>query len=176
MISTLQCHDLLDRLFADRPVLITASLLTVGVLLSAWWAVSIIVRTSNEQPIKILSATYGNNCRDFIPTVGENLVFEGNATSVIRSGCVVSDNQCSLIYRQHWADPAPACGKDVTILYLCPGSQEPKSAYIIAEAIGRRVTLDCNVWVDPSQAPPTDVNRVACGHLPACETDVRASR
>lgn len=153
-ISQIQNGDLFGEYFSQRPVQWILLLVVVNVGLFAWWTSSMIAHAWGPAPVEIISATYGENCRDFVPaSPAENRVHEGNVTSLVDKTCIFY--RCDiLVDAARWGDPAPGCAKDFTLSYRCRGHQgEPRTATVAAEAAGKTAALDCYAPLPLAAAP-----------------------
>lgn len=149
-ISEIQKDNLIDAYFDRRLVLWLLLLVGVNVSLFAWWTTSVMAHTWGPLPVEIVSATYGQNCRGFVPTPpAVNRVSEGNVTKLVDKTCIFY--KCDLLVDdKSWGDPAPGCAKDFTVSYRCRGDQKLRTASIDAEAAGKTAKLDC--YVPPPSA------------------------
>jgi len=98
--------------------------------------------------IKIISATYGINCRNYPERAPyTNTAFVGNATEGMRRSCDYR-SRCTLpVDFQIAGDPANGCPKDFSVAYRCvgaAGSRVPvKWLHLPAEAFGKVLELQC---------------------------------
>lgn len=99
----------------------------------------------SARSIKVSDATYGMNCRSFVPPTGAvNTVRSGNVTEAIGKLCDGEDGQCDFVVDvAEIGDPAPGCAKDLAIGWLCGNAQKPRHIMVAPEAHGKRVNLTC---------------------------------
>lgn len=85
------------------------------------------VRFTGGSIITVVSATYGGNCKKFIPTNGTiNSVHSGNATTWVKRFC---DGQSTCNYKIDYlqiGDPVYGCVKDYVVQWKCSGSPAVK--------------------------------------------------
>ncbi len=159
-LSAIQNNDLLNGYFGPRPIQLIFLLVNLNVALFGWWASDVIAKTRTasafEQyklslisPIKIISATFGRSCREFVlPPPAATWTNDGNLTELVQGACSVhnvKNNRCTvLIGAPGWGDPAQGCGKDFSVIYECRGGGPARNAFIAAEASGKSVELNCN--------------------------------
>lgn len=84
--------------------------------------------------LQVQSATYGRNCG----------AMPGNSTALVARAC---SGKSSCDYRVDvnvLRDPAPGCGKDFAVQFMCPGDAEPRSTVVPGEAgFGSLAKLSC---------------------------------
>jgi hypothetical protein len=93
-----------------------------------------VVFSCSSQGIQVGEASYGVNCG----------VPRGNVTQNVRSSC---DNRsyCNFTVNHHIiGDPAVGCAKDFSVNYRCGSSGAWKRAYLLPEASGHSLQLDCS--------------------------------
>lgn len=100
----------------------------------------------NANRIYVADAIYGNSCKDFASPDGHpNLVKPGNATAAVSQTCENKKASCTFtVDVAQLGDPAPACGKDFTVIWRCGADQEVHKAYLPAEANQRSAFLSCD--------------------------------
>jgi len=84
--------------------------------------------------IKIEEATYGGNCGARVKA--------GNATQNLSQACDGHSSCEVLISVQDLGDPAPGCGKDFSVRFLCD-QQPSRRRHLNGEANGSTLSLDC---------------------------------
>jgi hypothetical protein len=144
VVSTIQKYDVLNGYFGRHHARWIFLLVGVNMGLFGWWTSSIIANAWGLQPIEIVSASYGQNCRGVVLTPpAENSAQAGNVSSEVRRDVCVFNRCTLLVDNTSWGDPAPGCRKDFSVSYQCRGDQKLRTAYIKAEAAGKSVDLDC---------------------------------
>jgi hypothetical protein len=118
-----------------------ASFLIVTIALHYWSPRA----AENPNLIHIATATYGENCRAFVPAAGQaNLVKTGNATVAASQTCNNTDVICPIyVDVVRIGDPAIGCAKDFTVSWRCGGEHAVHTAYAAAEAFKTIVWISC---------------------------------
>ncbi|WP_374631513.1 acyltransferase family protein [Ferrovibrio sp.] len=121
------------------PRRLTISIL-IGLCLVGTWpivslATSLVAPTVDQKVgIRILSATYGKNCK----------AQEGNATNALWRRCGGKEHCEYKVDVGQLGDPAPGCGKEFEALWTCPNASTPTRAILAAEAgFGSVLQLSC---------------------------------
>jgi hypothetical protein len=92
---------------------------------------------SNHPPSRITveEATYGSNCG--------RRVGRGNVTPFFSKACDGRSSCDVTISVDQLGDPAPGCGKDFSIRFLCDNQQPSRSQNLKGEANGSMLHLHC---------------------------------
>ncbi len=95
--------------------------------------------------IRVTEATYGMNCRGTAARSGQvSDVKAGNATVAIAEGCAGARKMCSFVVDvRRLGDPAPGCGKDLSVFWRCGADESIRRAYVAAEANAQMARLAC---------------------------------
>jgi hypothetical protein len=99
----------------------------------------------NAGVIHVVTATYGQTCRDFVPPFGRpNLVKTGNFAAALTSACDKAKTTCLFaVDAVKLGDPAPGCSKDFVASWRCGSDPKVHDFYLAAEASGRSALLSC---------------------------------
>ena len=128
-------------------LMLTGGLVLVG---SFWLTLPIVDHLSGPTDpdadlIKITQASYGLNCRN--SASGARQTFQGqagNATDAAVASCSGTRKLCAyLVDVRRLGDPAPGCGKDLTVEWRCGSDQAPRAFHLAAEANGQTVYIAC---------------------------------
>ena len=100
-------------------------------------------------PVEIISATYGQSCRQGNPKQpAGNSIPGGNVTALVRKACLETagkTDKCTFVIDSAgWKDPAPGCDKDFSVAYRCGPTERPRTAIVAPPAAGETVRLDCS--------------------------------
>jgi hypothetical protein len=122
-----------------------------AVLLGSFWLTLEILDywTAPDDPdadlIAVTEATYGMNCRGGVARSGQpNEVKAGNATAAVAESCLGTSKTCTFVVDvNRIGDPAPDCGKDLSIAWRCGAQPTVHRIYVAAEAHGQRISLRC---------------------------------
>ena len=118
-------------------------------VLASFWLTLQVLDTRNAAPdrnlIQITEATYGMNCRGPVAGSGKvNDVKAGNVTAAVAESCAGARKTCSFVVDvNRIGDPAPGCGKDLSIAWRCGAQATVHRTYVAAEAHGQRIWLRC---------------------------------
>jgi hypothetical protein len=98
-----------------------------------------------QKTIQIMEATYGNNCKDFQASPGqENLVKPGNAMADLVKACQNAVGHCTYLIDQNFlGDPAPGCAKDFMFTYRCGSEAAVHRVTTPAEAANKTASMFC---------------------------------
>jgi len=94
--------------------------------------------------IDIVDATYGENCKSFVPAPPTiNQFRPGNATDAVRQTCAGS-NPCNFaINVNRLGEPAGGCAKDFSVTYRCSAQVDVQIVRVAPEAHGKTAVLAC---------------------------------
>jgi hypothetical protein len=94
--------------------------------------------------IDVLTATYGENCKNYRPRPpGTNMFYINNAGRFLRDTCR-GQIRCSVqLDVGVIGDPAQGCGKDFRATYRCNGGGPVRRTEVPPEAHGRTLALEC---------------------------------
>jgi hypothetical protein len=100
---------------------------------------------STRNLIEITEATYGASCRKAPAAPGQaSGVKDGNVTAAVAKICDKAIDDCQFgASTVDLGDPAPGCGKDLSISWRCGAGQTVRRLHIPAEADGKLVTISC---------------------------------
>jgi hypothetical protein len=123
----------------------------LAVVLASFWVTLKILDYSvtPEDPdadlIEVMEATYGMNCQGSAGPGGKvNLVKAGNATAVIGKICANARESCAFVFDVNQiGDPAPGCGKDLSIGWRCGADEAVHRVHVAAEAHAKSISLVC---------------------------------
>ena len=106
------------------------------------WTISSI---PNGDVIHIVEATYGANCKDFVPRPGRaNRISGGNMTSAASAACDNARTNCLFHIDVNWRiDPADGCSKDFNASWRCGDTQKIHIIFLPAEANDRKAPFIC---------------------------------
>jgi hypothetical protein len=95
--------------------------------------------------IVVTEATYGMNCLGSVGRSGQvNDVKAGNVTAAVAESCAGARETCSFVVDvNRIGDPAPGCGKDLSVLWRCGADETIHRAYVAVEANTQRARLAC---------------------------------
>ena len=120
----------------------------LAVLLTSFWGTLKIMDywAASADPdadlIVVTEATYGMSCQGSAPP--GNWVKAGNVTAPIAINCTGTRKTCSFVVDvNRIGDPAPGCGKDLTINWRCGAQETVHRFHIAAEAHFQRALLAC---------------------------------
>lgn len=120
------------------------------VLVSFWLTLRILdywatPEDPNADLIEVTEATYGMNCQGSAGPGGKvNLVRAGNATAAIGKICGNARESCAFVVDVNQiGDPAPGCGKDLSIGWRCGADESVHRMHVAAEAHGKSISLVC---------------------------------
>jgi hypothetical protein len=120
------------------------------VLVSFWLTLRILdywatPEDPNADLIEVTEATYGMNCQGSAGPGGKvNLVRAGNATAAIGKICGNARESCAFVVDVNQiGDPAPSCGKDLSIGWRCGADESAHRMHVAAEAHGKSISLVC---------------------------------
>lgn len=140
-------HSLRSRLtfsFSASVLLLAVALVGEAGRSDAAWAKLHRLWYGDRSEIKVLSATYGLNCKGFpVPAPASNNVERGNATESMAQACNLRQHCNFYVDVLRIGDPANGCGKDFTVQYECTRSDVVKSLFLPPEANGKSLNLDC---------------------------------
>jgi hypothetical protein len=96
-------------------------------------------------PIRIVEASYGENCRATVLQPPLSNYFQpGNATNEVKKACR-GQAECRFeIDVNRLGDPVHGCAKDFSVLYQCRAANELHTAALPGEAHGHAVSIACN--------------------------------
>jgi hypothetical protein len=99
----------------------------------------------NADLIEVTEATYGMNCQGSKGSGGQvNLVKAGNATAPIGKICANAKESCAFVFDVNQVgDPAPGCGKDLSIGWRCGADETVHRIHVAAEAHAKTISLVC---------------------------------
>jgi hypothetical protein len=127
--------------------------LTAGlaVLAGSFWATLKILdywatpADPNADLIVVSEATYGMNCRNPATRSGPlNDVKAGNVTAAVAGNCAGARGTCSFVVDvNRLGDPAPGCGKDLSVFWRCGADETVHRAYVAGEANTQTARLVC---------------------------------
>ena len=128
------------KLTAGTAVLLGSFWLTLEIL--DYWATP---EDPNADLIAVTEATYGMNCRGPVAGSGRvNDVKAGNATAAVAESCAGTRKICTFVADvNRMGDPAPGCGKDLSIGWRCGAEETVHRTYVAGEAHAQRIWLRC---------------------------------
>jgi hypothetical protein len=123
----------------------------LAVALASFWLTLKIMDNSatpadpNADLIQVTEATYGMNCQGSAGPGGRaNLVKAGNATAAIAKNCAEARESCAFVFNVNQiGDPAPGCGKDLSIGWRCGADETVHRLHVAAEAHSKSISLTC---------------------------------
>jgi hypothetical protein len=99
----------------------------------------------NADLIEVAEATYGMNCQGSVAPSGQvSQVKAGNATAAIAKMCTGARENCAFVVDvSQIGDPAPGCGKDLSISWRCRSDETIQRRHVAAEAHSKSISLAC---------------------------------
>jgi hypothetical protein len=117
---------------------------------SFWLTLQVIDRLASPTDpdadlIKITQASYGLNCQNSAPWVRQTYqVKAGNVTDAVAASCSGTRKVCSYaVDVGRLGDPAPGCGKDLSIEWRCGTDKEPRRYHLDPEANSQTAYIGC---------------------------------
>jgi hypothetical protein len=91
--------------------------------------------------IDVISATYGQNCRNFLTM---NVFRAGNATQLVRRACLGMKECHFVVDGPQLIDIVTQCSKDFSVSYRCSPEGPSKTIKLPGQTDGKAVYLECN--------------------------------
>jgi hypothetical protein len=123
-------------------IAVTALMLWITVADVRHWSMA---ANRNPNLIHVTEATFGENCRHFVPPAGHtNLVKTGNGTVVVSQSCDNTDVPCPFVVDLlRLGDPAVGCEKDMSISWRCGIDRTIHHAHLSGHTVGTVVWIGC---------------------------------
>jgi hypothetical protein len=116
---------------------------------SFWLTLRLVdIVTASTEPdadlIKVTQATYGLSCQSAPWSRQTSQVKLGNVTDAISASCSGTHKLCAYVVDvNRLGDPAPGCGKDLTVEWRCGANKEPHRYHLDPEANTQTAYLGC---------------------------------